>query len=394
MTNKNNLALGPILEANDANSNEQDTKKASSTANTDIDNGALKLMFKIVDSMRDELIRIYNQEHPISPQTNPRGAGRKSYDVCFMFKLLLIQSYLDVSDVELLKQVKNRLDLLELLGVTPDYKFPCASTIWGYRELFAKSDIHNLFSFVSVNLLNTCRQCMAEQGISTEEVGRIASVDATYMDSYWRRDSKELNDRIKKGQESAEELYPNPNVRRQKDLEAKFSKKYGRTHFGFKVTILVDSQTRIIINIEVTPGNVHDVKVLEKVVETSAIPPEELWGDSGYMGEEYAERLQSNHGVILHTCKRKVRNGPPLTEEDKLNNRLNSAVRKNVEHCFFNHLDRKRLRLHGLCRARFSAFLNYMIANVKRACQIWLGKCVLKTAKQKQQEALDSYIPN
>lgn len=156
----------------------------------------------------------------------------------------------------------------------------------------------------------------------------------------------------------------------------------------------MDSQTRIILNIEVTPGNVHDVKVLEQVVETSVIKPEEIYADSGYMGEEYAERLQSNHGITLHTCKRKVRNAPPLTEEEKLNNRLNSSVRKNVEHCFSRHKDRKRFSLHGLGRAKFAALMYYMTENIKRAAQIWMGKCVLKTAKQKQQEVLNRCMLN
>lgn len=167
MENKNNLALGPILEANDANSNEQETKKASGKTIDQTTNKVLALMFGVVDSIRDELSRMYHEQRPSSQQTNPRGAGRKSFDICFMFKLLVIQSFFDLSDYQLLKTIKNRLDLLELLGVTPGFNFPCATTVWGYREMFVKSDLHDIFGLVAIKLLNTCQTYMAEHGIST-----------------------------------------------------------------------------------------------------------------------------------------------------------------------------------------------------------------------------------
>lgn len=388
-----NLALGNIINAIDASPKKQEIVKASSNSKQPLFITNLKHCFMLVDANRDELQRIYDKYHSSGENCNPRGAGRKPWDVCFMFKLLMIQIELDLSDAQLLYQVSNRLDLLELLGVEPYSKFPCASTVWGYREMFAKTDIFSLFSSMSVDLLETCTTYMKQQGIPTDEVGKIASIDATHIDSYWRRDSKQLNDLLKSKKVTPEEIYPNPNVRCQKDTDAQVSSKYGVNHFGYKATILVDAQTRMILSIEVTPGNTHDVKVLEVTIDKSPIKPQHVMGDSGYIGKEYADRLKANYDLTMHTCQHIPKKcSDEEKEKRKFKNRLNSAIRKNVEHCFFTHKDRRRLRQHGLYRASFAILMYFLLMNIKRAVQICSGKCRLKTANQKLLETLILYF--
>lgn len=94
--------------------------------------------------------------------------------------------------------------------------------------------------------------------------------------------------------------------------------------------------------------------------------------------------------IKLFACKRKTKSNE-LSESDKLTNHLNSSIRKNVEHCFKGHKDLKRLRTHGIQKARFTTKIRYTFENVKRTVQILSELCSLKNAKQKLQEALNSY---
>lgn len=390
MNTSKNLALEPILRAHDASFNEQEKTQASSNNRYYRKAEDLWSLCDYVEMYRPILQSIYNEHRPNTPNSNPRGAGRKSYDVCFMFKILMIQDFLDLSDEETVYAITVRTDLHKILGITPQSKIPCPSTIWGYREMFSDSGVFDMFAAMSTTLIGACVYYMEQHGIPTNDVGNIMCVDATYIDVLWRRDSRSLNARIKAGQESAEELYPNPHVRSQKDLDAQFSIKYQEIHFGYKVTILMDAQTKMIVSITVTPANMHDVSSLIPVIESSPITPKHVMGDAGYVGKKQAEELKSKFGVSMHTCKRTTKNSS--AEEKQLIKNWNSmvsAIRKNVEHGFANHKNKQRLRTHGLKRAMFKILMYFLRQNFNRALQIFRGKCSLKTANQKLRELLN-----
>lgn len=107
-----------------------------------------------VEEYRSDLQRLYDKRHPCPPNSNPRGAGRKSFDVCMVFKLFLIKNFLNMTEEEMFYVIPVRLDLLEILGIPPYSKLPCSSSLWSYKEMFSESGLFEVFNSLYSDLLN------------------------------------------------------------------------------------------------------------------------------------------------------------------------------------------------------------------------------------------------
>ena len=147
-----------------------------------------------------------------------------------------------------------------------------------------------------------------------------------------QRNSREDNRRIKEGEvpEDWEE-----GKRRQKDTDARWTKKHGKSHFGYKNHVDVDAEHKLIRDFEVTAANVHDSQVVDDVVDPDNADPQ-VWADSAYRSEAIEAAL-SGSGYENHICEKGQRD-QPLTEEQQAANRRRSKVRSRVEHVFgFQH---------------------------------------------------------
>jgi IS5 family transposase len=91
--------------------------------------------------------------------------------------------------------------------------------------------------------------------------------DATFVDVPKQRNTREENKRVKAGEvpESWSE-----NKRRQKDTDARWTKKNNEVHFGYKDHVKVDADSKTITDYAVTGANVHDSELwgLENVIIT------------------------------------------------------------------------------------------------------------------------------
>ena len=63
--------------------------------------------------------------------------GWPNFDVIVMFKILILQQWYGLSDLEVERQIADRLSFMEFLGY-PD-PFPDSRTIWLFRERMAKT---------------------------------------------------------------------------------------------------------------------------------------------------------------------------------------------------------------------------------------------------------------
>src|SRR5271157_6593704 len=63
--------------------------------------------------------------------------GRPNCDVIIMFKILILQQWFGLSDLEVERQISDRLSFMEFLGYPEP--FPDSSTIWLFRERMAKT---------------------------------------------------------------------------------------------------------------------------------------------------------------------------------------------------------------------------------------------------------------
>jgi len=64
--------------------------------------------------------------------------GRPNCDVILMFKILILQQWYGLSDLEIERQMSDRISFMSFLGF-PD-PFPDSRTIWLFRERMAKTE--------------------------------------------------------------------------------------------------------------------------------------------------------------------------------------------------------------------------------------------------------------
>lgn len=89
-------------------------------------------------------------------------------------------------------------------------------------------------------------------------------IDASIVAAPKQRNSCEENKRIKEG-----EIPEDWNVakRRQKDTDARWTKKMGKTHYGYKNHIHIDVKNKLIRDYAVTNAATHDSQVFDEVLD-------------------------------------------------------------------------------------------------------------------------------
>ena len=91
-------------------------------------------------------------------------------------------------------------------------------------------------------------------------------VDATIVPVPKQRNSREENETVKRGGTPAE-WEQKPAKNRQKDKDARWTKKHGKNFFGYKNHVNADKIHKLIRDYEVTDAAVHDSRVLETLLD-------------------------------------------------------------------------------------------------------------------------------
>jgi len=141
-----------------------------------------------------------------------------------------------------------------------------------------------------------------------------------------------------------------PSKRRQKDVQARWTKKHGKSYFGYKLSSSVDRRHKLIRRVHVSPASEHDTVHFERVLDAGNTS-RDVWADKGYVDGEREQRLGKT-GWRLH-IQRKGRPGKPLSECQARRNRRIAKSRARDEHVFaaLEQMGGKVLRSIGLARA-------------------------------------------
>jgi IS5 family transposase len=154
------------------------------------------------------------------------------------------------------------------------------TTLWLFRETLGKAGlIERLFKRFSRHL---------------EAKGYIARggqmVDATIVPVPKQRNSREENEAVKAGK-TPKEWQKNPAKNRQKDKDARWTKKHGKSFYGYKNHVNADAKHKLIRHYEVTDASVHDSRkfygLLNKT-NTSA----NVYADSAYRSAATEAKLK------------------------------------------------------------------------------------------------------
>jgi transposase, IS5 family len=295
----------------------------------------------------------------IDTKKRKSNAGRKPTDRILMFKLLILQRMNNLSDERLEFQVADRLSFMRFLGLDLGASVPDARTVWAFREELKEYDLVD-------ELFSTFNQALLGEGIELKS-GQI--IDATFIPVPIQRNTKEENASIKAGnvpQEWSDQIQAT-NKLAQKDVDARWTKKGGVSHYGYKNHANVDQKTKIITKWTSTDASVHDSQEFEAVLRSPQEGGADVSADSAYRSDE-SQELLTKGGYNSRIHERAYR-GAPLTEAQKASNKEKSKIRARVEHVFGHmqtSLGGMLIRSIGELRAKVNIGLMNLTYNLSR----------------------------
>jgi IS5 family transposase len=282
-------------------------------------------------------------------------AGRKPFDVILMFKIMILQSLYNLSDDQVEFQIRDRLSFMRFLGLSLSHTVPDAKTIWLFREQLTEVNLIK-------KLFNKFDKFLDKNGFSARK-GRI--VDASIIAAPKQRNSRQENKNIKNGNIPDDW---SQSKKRQKDTDARWVKKNGRSHFGCKNHIDIDVEHKLIREYEVTPASVHDSNVFEELLDEDN-SSKDVWADSAYGSAEKIEILEA-YGFRSHVQRKGCRY-KKLDERQRRGNHKRAKIRCRVEHIFGVQSMRAGsllVRTIGLVRAKSKIGLRNLAYNIDRYC--------------------------
>jgi IS5 family transposase len=161
-------------------------------------------------------------------------------------------------------------------------------------------------------------------------------IDATFVEVPSQRNGREDNAKVKAGETpEAWQTEAKKPMLRQKDLDARWTKKNDENHYGYKNHINADQAHKLVYSYQVTDAAVHDSQVFEDLLDHSLDAngkKRAVFADSAYRSQDKEDQLAAD-SIPSQICEKGVRNHP-LTEAQKATNKEKSKVRARVEHVF------------------------------------------------------------
>jgi len=272
--------------------------------------------------------------------------GERAWPPLMMYKALLLQSWYGLSDPELEKLLARDLLFRRFVGLSLSESVPDHSTIWRFRNLLEKESLNE-------RLLDEVNLQLRDKGLLIRS-GEISIVDASVIQA--------KNNRPNKGKDGENT----------QDKEAAYNVKHGsdgkrKTTYGFKAHINVE-EDGFIKRYDFTAGNVHDSQVFESLLTGKE---KEAYADSAYKSKERDKSLKGKR-IGNRILERAYRN-KPLTDQQKLSNRLVSGTRSIVERVFGVlklHYSMGNARYLGVSRNKARFGLMCVAHNIKRGMSI------------------------
>jgi IS5 family transposase len=258
-------------------------------------------------------------EKGLAKESKGKG-GRPPYDYILLFKILILQRYYNLSDDQIEYQINDRMSFMRFLNLTIADDIPDSKTIWNFRD-----------KLIDLELVEPCFNLFVKE---LEKLGLIINqgkiIDASFIECPKQRNTREENEQIKKG-ETPESFEENPNKKRQKDTDAKWTKKGNVNYFGYKNHVKSDSKSKLIVTYKVTSAEVHDSQVIDDLLDEKD-KGEDFYADSAYTGKKQESIIENKE--MNNMVHEKGTKGKPLNEEQKKSNQQKSKTRARVEHIF------------------------------------------------------------
>ena len=263
--------------------------------------------------------------------------GRPSYPILTLVKLLLLQQWYGLSDPGLEEAVDDRLSFRRFAGLPLDEGVPDHSTIWRFRQELARQGLSEAL-FAEITRQLDARGLIIRKG---------TLIDATIVEAAVRPPS------AKEGMVS------------ERDPQAGWTKKNGKSRFGYKAHIAVDQDSGLIRDALLSAADLHDSQAGTALVQGDE---EAVYADKAYDARAFRDAL-AEAGItdgIMH----KARRNTPLKTWQTWFNKAVAPIRSGVERGFATmkrHYGYQRVRYIGLDRNRCHLHLMCAAINLRRA---------------------------
>ena len=269
--------------------------------------------------------------------------GGRAYPLLTYVKLLLLQQWYGLSDEGLEAAVDDRLSFRRFAGIPLAESVPDHSSIWRFREELAKRGL--------------AEQLLAEVNRQLDAKGLILRrgtlIDATILEAAVRPPAGD-----------AGEVSP-------RDPQAGWTKKDGKSRFGYKAHVAVDEGSELVREAAMTPADVHDSVPADDLVQGDEAA---VYADKAYDSAERRASLRARGIEPRIMCQ--ARRNRPLKPWQTWFNKAVAPVRAGVERVFgtmkrgYGH---RRVRYLGLARNDVQLQALCLAINLRRALALGLA---------------------
>jgi IS5 family transposase len=264
--------------------------------------------------------------------------GRKGYPSLMMFKALLLQQWYGLSDPGLEEALLDRLSFRRFCGFSLEDATPDETTFVRFRAALAERGL-------AEKVFDEVARQLEKQGLILK-TGTL--IDASLVASSVAKPGG------KAGAGSA------------LDLDARWTKQYGRASFGYKAHIAVDQFSCLIRKAVLTPANIYESLVADTLIMGDE---KAVYADKGYEHKDRRRRLKAL-GIKDRIMHRSHKNQDGLPHWQQVRNRLIIPLRSSVEK-LFGTMKRSygynRVRYLGLQRNASHLHLLCIAMNMRRA---------------------------
>ena len=213
----------------------------------------------------------------IAPRPDKKQGGRPPYPTELMVRVLVLQHLYGLSDDAMEYQLMDRLSLQRFCGLRHSASIPDAKTLWVFRERLRETGDSDV-------LFDAVQHQLQSQGYLARG-GQI--IDTTLVEAPKQHISHQDKALL---EDDATPADCTPAQRRQKDRDASWTKKHGRRHHGYKLSINADKKYKLIRKKQVSTAKVHDTNHFESILDPLNTR-REIWADKGYQDAEREKRL-------------------------------------------------------------------------------------------------------
>ena len=286
----------------------------------------------------------------------PEKGGRPPWDAVLMFKVLLIGRKTGMSDQRLEEALAQNLALIRFIGKDIGDAVPDRTTIARYRDRLDDDTVREVFDLFHDQL--------EAAGFKAKD-GQM--LDSTPILTPIQRNTRAENETIKEGETPEKWQEDEATAKlRQKDVDARWTKKGSKNIFGYKNHACVDVKHKLIQGYVTTPASDGDITVMEELTDPRQ-RNEPLYADSAYRSKDAEKLLRKRK--IKPRMQFKRQKGKELTSYQKTENKQRSKVRARVEHVFgsmANELGGKFIRTIGIERAKVQVGMLNLLYNMHR----------------------------